>query len=95
MDWKARGQPCRGRLHHSRGCRERFDRGLYALENKNDLGVHADMLTDAYLHLVKMAVITNKRKTLSSGEDNYQLLLGSRELYEFVDKQPHGGLLSH
>jgi len=30
-------------------------------------GVHADMLTDAYLHLVKHGVITNARKTLHPG----------------------------
>ncbi|MFZ2445204.1 MAG: GNAT family N-acetyltransferase [Syntrophobacteraceae bacterium] len=61
---------------------------LYALENKNDLGVHADMLTDAYLHLVKMGVITNKRKTLHPGKIITSFCLGSKELYEFVDNNP-------
>lgn len=61
---------------------------LYALENKRDLGVHADMLTDAYLHLVKKGVITNARKTLHPGKIVTSFCLGSRELYDFVDNNP-------
>ncbi len=61
---------------------------LYALEEKNDLGVHADMLTDAYLQLVRRGVITNKRKTLHTGKIVTSFCLGSRELYDFVDNNP-------
>ena len=61
---------------------------LYALEGKKDLGVHADMLTDAYLHLVKKGVITNARKTLHPGKIVASFCLGSQELYEFVDNNP-------
>ncbi len=61
---------------------------LYALENKKDLGVHADMLTDAYLHLVKSGVITNARKTLHTGKIVTSFCLGSQELYDFVDNNP-------
>ncbi|HOI94059.1 MAG TPA: GNAT family N-acetyltransferase [Syntrophobacter fumaroxidans] len=61
---------------------------LYALENKKDLGVHADMITDAYMHLVKKGVITNARKTLHPGKIVTSFCLGSRELYDFVDNNP-------
>jgi len=61
---------------------------LYALEQKNDLGVHADMITDAYLHLVKMGVITNSRKTLHPGKIVTSFCLGSHELYDFVNNNP-------
>lgn len=61
---------------------------LYALRDKKDLGVHADMLTDAYLHLVKTGVITNARKTLHCGKIVASFCLGSRELYEFVHNNP-------
>jgi acyl-CoA hydrolase/GNAT superfamily N-acetyltransferase len=61
---------------------------LYALEGKKDLGVHTDMLTDAYLHLVKKGVITNARKTLHPGKIVASFCLGSRELYDFVDNNP-------
>lgn len=61
---------------------------LYALRDKNDLGVHADMLTDAYLYLLKLGVITNARKTLHPGKIVASFCLGSRELYDFVNNNP-------
>jgi len=61
---------------------------LYALDGKKDLGVHTDMLTDAYLHLVKKGVITNARKTLHPGKIIASFCLGSRDLYDFVDNNP-------
>jgi acyl-CoA hydrolase len=61
---------------------------LYALQEKKDLGVHTDMLTDAYLDLVKMGVITNARKTLHQGKIVASFCLGSQELYDFVDNNP-------
>lgn len=61
---------------------------LYALQEKKDLGVHTDMLTDAYLDLVKMGVITNARKTLHHGKIVASFCLGSQELYDFVDNNP-------
>jgi len=61
---------------------------LYALEEKKDLGVHADMLTDAYLHLVKKGVITNARKTLHPGKIITSFCLGSRALYDFAHNNP-------
>ncbi len=61
---------------------------LYALEGKKDLGVHTDMLTDAYLNLVQKGVITNSRKTLHPGKIVASFCLGSSELYRFVDNNP-------
>ena len=61
---------------------------LYALEGEKDLGVHTDVLTDAYLHLVKKGAITNARKTLHPGKIVASFCLGSRELYDFVDNNP-------
>lgn len=65
---------------------------LYALEEKKDLGVHADMLTNAYLHLVKKGVITNAKKTLHPGKIIASFCLGTRELYEFVNNNPMVGI---
>ncbi|MDR3569073.1 MAG: GNAT family N-acetyltransferase [Syntrophobacteraceae bacterium] len=61
---------------------------LFALEGKKDLGVHTDVLTDAYLHLVKKGAINNSRKTLHPGKIVASFCLGSRELYDFVDNNP-------
>jgi len=61
---------------------------LYSLEGKKDLGVHTDMLTDGYLHLVERGVITNKRKTLHPKRIIASFCMGSRKLYDFVHNNP-------
>lgn len=61
---------------------------LYALEEKRDLGVHADMLTDAYLHLINKGVITNAQKTLHPGRIVTSFCLGTRKLFDFVHNNP-------
>ncbi|ROQ91073.1 GNAT family N-acetyltransferase [Desulfosoma caldarium] len=61
---------------------------LYALEDKKDLGVHTDMLTDAYLHLVEKGVITNAKKTLHPGKIVASFCIGTRALFNFVHNNP-------
>jgi len=61
---------------------------LYALEGKKDLGVHTDMLTDAYLHLVERGVITNTKKTLHPKKIIASFCMGSSKLYDFVHNNP-------
>ena len=61
---------------------------LYALEGKKDLGVHTDMLTDAYLHLVERGVITNTRKNFHPKKIIASFCMGSRKLYDFVHDNP-------
>jgi acyl-CoA hydrolase/GNAT superfamily N-acetyltransferase len=61
---------------------------LYSLEGKKDLGVHTDMLTDAYLHLLEGGVITNTRKTLHPKKIIASFCMGSRKLYDFVHNNP-------
>ncbi|SHF27568.1 Acyl-CoA hydrolase [Desulfacinum infernum DSM 9756] len=61
---------------------------LMNLTDKKDLGVHAEMITDAHLHLVKQGVITGSRKTLHRGKIIASFCLGSRSLYDFVHNNP-------
>ena len=61
---------------------------LYSLEGKQDLGVHTDMLTDAYLHLVERGVITNTRKNFHPKKIIASFCMGSRKLYDFVHNNP-------
>ncbi len=61
---------------------------LYALKDKKDLGVHADMLTDAHLHLIQQGVITNAQKTLHPGRIVTSFCLGTRALFDFVHNNP-------
>lgn len=61
---------------------------LCCLDDKKDLGVHTDMLTNAYLPLINKGIINNSRKTIHPGKIVASFCLGSRELYDFVDNNP-------
>ncbi len=61
---------------------------LYSLSDKKDLGVHSDILTDAYLFLIEKGVITNRHKTLHPGKIITSFALGSEKLYRFVHNNP-------
>jgi acyl-CoA hydrolase len=61
---------------------------LYALQEKRDLGVHTDMLTDAYLHLVQKGAVNNSKKTLHPKKIVASFCLGSRKLFDFIHNNP-------
>lgn len=64
------------------------DAVLLFLNDKKDLGIHTEMFSDGVLQLVKSGVINNSRKTLHPGKMISTFLMGSKELYEFVDNNP-------
>lgn len=59
-----------------------------ALETKNDLGVHTEMLTSGMMRLAKMGVINGKRKQINKGKIVTTFAMGVPELYEFMDYNP-------
>lgn len=61
---------------------------LYALKDKRDLGVHTDMLTDAYLSLIESGAITNAKKTLHPGKIIASFCIGTKKLFRFVHNNP-------
>ena len=58
------------------------------LSDKKDLGVHTQVVTDAFLPLLEKNVITNKKKTLLPGRVVASLCMGSEKLYRYVDDNP-------
>lgn len=64
------------------------DAVLHYLEQKRDLGVHSELISDGVMHLVEKGVITNERKTLHTGKIVAGFLLGSQRLYRWVDDNP-------
>lgn len=64
------------------------DAVLSCLGNHKNLGVHTEMFSDGILPLVKSGVINNKLKTRHPGVIVSGFLLGTRELYDFVDDNP-------
>ncbi|WP_437719474.1 GNAT family N-acetyltransferase [Sorangium sp. So ce448] len=61
---------------------------LAALGDRNDLGVHTEMLSDGMMDLVERGVITSRRKTLLPGKLVTSFLLGSRALYDWAHDNP-------
>jgi acyl-CoA hydrolase len=59
-----------------------------ALKDKNDLGVHTEMMTSGMVELVKLGVINGSKKTLHKGKIVCTFALGNKELYEFLDDNP-------
>lgn len=58
------------------------------LKEKNDIGIHTELITTKMMELVKLGVITNKRKQLNRGQMVATMILGSKELFEFCDRNP-------
>jgi acyl-CoA hydrolase/GNAT superfamily N-acetyltransferase len=61
---------------------------LPCLKDKRDLGIHTEMLTDAILDLIEAGVVTNARKTLHRGKAVISFCVGTKRLYDFVDRNP-------
>lgn len=60
----------------------------FFLEDKNDLGVHTEMLTDSIYQLQKRGVITNRKKNYMRDVSIATFALGSKEMYEWMDDNP-------
>ena len=58
---------------------------LYGLKH---LGVHTELYTTGMMKLTKAGVIDNSRKTLHKGSAVTTMIIGTRELYDFVDDNP-------
>ena len=61
---------------------------LIAQSGLKDLGVHTEMLCDAYVAMAEAGCITGKYKTTDPGKIVYTFALGSRKLYDFLDGNP-------
>jgi acyl-CoA hydrolase len=53
-----------------------------------DLGIHTEMMTDGLADLYKAGRVTGARKTLNPGKVTFTFALGSRALYDTVDRNP-------
>lgn len=61
---------------------------LSSLEDKKNLGIHTQVITDGLLPLFKKKVITNKNKSYLPGRVVASLCMGSKALYDYVDNNP-------
>ncbi|MEN8118205.1 MAG: acetyl-CoA hydrolase/transferase C-terminal domain-containing protein [Bacteroidota bacterium] len=61
---------------------------LTMLGNHKNLGVHSEMFADGLLPLVDKGVVNGKNKKIDKGRLVATFLMGSKNLYEFVDDNP-------
>ncbi|MEJ6951203.1 acetyl-CoA hydrolase/transferase family protein [Natronospora cellulosivora (SeqCode)] len=59
-----------------------------SLNNKKNLGIHSEMLTDGMVDLVEKGIVNNSKKTLHRGKIIGAFAAGSKKLYNFLDDNP-------
>jgi acyl-CoA hydrolase len=67
---------------------------LRLLGDRRDLGVHSGMIGDGLVDLVEAGVITNALKAIDAGVSITGALIGTRRLYDFVNRNPKIGMRS-
>jgi acetoin utilization deacetylase AcuC-like enzyme/acyl-CoA hydrolase/GNAT superfamily N-acetyltransferase len=76
-----------------------FDRGpisaatMRYLDTKRDLGIHTDILTDDIMRLIRSRAVTNMKKSINRGKTVATMVMGSKDLYRAVDKNPYFEIL--
>ena len=61
---------------------------LKYLADRRDLGIHSDVITDAIIPLLEKGILTGRRKTHQPGKIVTSFAMGSRRLYELIDRNP-------
>ena len=61
---------------------------LAELGNHKNLGVHTEMFSDGLLPLVEKGVVNCKEKQIDKGKIVASFLMGSQEVYDFIDDNP-------
>jgi 4-hydroxybutyrate CoA-transferase len=58
----------------------------YLLESKKDLGAHTEMITNSMMNLINKGVLNSSRKNHRPGKIVYGFGFGSKDLYNFMDR---------
>lgn len=61
---------------------------LAQLDGHKDLGIHTEMFADGVLRLVEKGVVTGRKKVSDPGKIVSTFLMGSKEVYDFIDDNP-------
>ena len=62
---------------------------LMCLHNHKDLSIATEVLSDGILPLIEEGVITNRYKKLHPGKTTCTFILGTKQLYDFVNDNPN------
>lgn len=61
---------------------------MLAESDLTDLGCHTGTISDAFLALYRAGKLTNKKKEIGKGYSTWNLAMGSKELYDWIDAEP-------
>ncbi|MBI4911169.1 MAG: GNAT family N-acetyltransferase [Acidobacteria bacterium] len=61
---------------------------LKYLEDRKDLGIHSGVITDAVIPLLEKGIVNGRRKTLQRGKVVASYVLGTRKLFDLMDRNP-------
>jgi len=58
------------------------------LGDRNDLGIHSELFSHAFVRLIKSGVVTGRKKTLHPRKHVFTFAIGDDEVYDFIDDNP-------
>ena len=58
------------------------------LRDRQDLGIHTELMTPALASLVECGAVTNRRKTTYRGRNVFTFAMGDREFYSYLHDHP-------
>ncbi len=58
------------------------------LEDKKDLGIHTELLSDGLVYLMQKGAVNNSLKTINAGKTIATVCMGSRSTYEYIHDNP-------
>jgi acyl-CoA hydrolase/GNAT superfamily N-acetyltransferase len=58
------------------------------LEDKKNLGVHTELISDGLVDLLKKGVITNAKKTINPGKTIASFCMGKKSTYDYLNDNP-------
>lgn len=64
------------------------NQALSYLSDRQDLGIHSDVITDAIIPLLERGILTGRRKSSHVGKIVCSFAMGSQRLYELIDRNP-------
>ena len=61
---------------------------MIAQSDLKDLSVHTEMYVDSFYEIAKAGKITGKRKALDKGRQVYAFAAGTKEMYDYINRNP-------
>ncbi|NHZ85866.1 MAG: acetyl-CoA hydrolase, partial [Planctomycetia bacterium] len=61
---------------------------LASLNNKNNIGIHTELISDGLVELMKKGVVNNSKKLVDRGKTIATFCMGNTDTYDYIDDNP-------